>query len=266
LFPPANLSRITAIYTQVGPVYTTDTLDSLKPNLVVTAYYSNGTSNVVTIYSLSGTLSEGISTITATYGGKSATFTVEVSEPEIQWDYEWNYTDGLPNDNGMTLANSGANTINMTGNGLSVVTQNSSSSNVIYKLESIGGLKTQVISELVFEITAFTAQSGGGIRHYAGLGGSGATALKIGQFLVAEDGIKYLTTSSGWATLYSATFLTNTEYKMRIVQVANNADVYINGLLVGSLQTFSENVAYPQFTAHRGVSVLFKSYKLKWTA
>lgn len=81
MYPPANLTRITAVYTQGSTVvYDTDTLDSLKANLVVTAYYDNGTSEVVSSYVLSGTLTEGTSTITATYGGKSATFNVTVTE------------------------------------------------------------------------------------------------------------------------------------------------------------------------------------------
>lgn len=80
LYPPANLSRITAVYTQSGTVWSTDTLDSLKANLVVTAYYSDSTSEVVSNYTLSGTLTAGTRTITASYGGKTATFTVVVTQ------------------------------------------------------------------------------------------------------------------------------------------------------------------------------------------
>ena len=74
------LLQITAVYTQTGTVYDTDSLDSLKADLVVTAYYDDGsTGNVTAASELSGTLTEGTSTITATYGGKSATFNVTVS-------------------------------------------------------------------------------------------------------------------------------------------------------------------------------------------
>lgn len=73
------LSYITADYTQSGPVYTTDSLDSLKADLVVTAFYQGGTSKTVTGYTLSGTLIEGTSTITVSYGGKAATFNVVVT-------------------------------------------------------------------------------------------------------------------------------------------------------------------------------------------
>ena len=74
------LLQITAVYTQSGTVYHTDTLDSLKADLVVTAYYDDGTTaDVTSACTLSGTLTVGTSTITATYSGKSATFDVAVS-------------------------------------------------------------------------------------------------------------------------------------------------------------------------------------------
>lgn len=79
MYPPANLTNISAVYTQSGTVYDTDSLDSLRTDLVVTAHYSNSTSEIVTAYTLSGTLTEGTSTITVSYGGKTTTFNVTVS-------------------------------------------------------------------------------------------------------------------------------------------------------------------------------------------
>lgn len=81
LYPPANLVSISAVYTQSGTVYTTDTLDSLKTNLVVTAHYTDSTTETVTTYTLSGTLTEGTSVITVSYGGKTTTFNVTVTAP-----------------------------------------------------------------------------------------------------------------------------------------------------------------------------------------
>lgn len=78
LYPPVELDYITAAYTQSGTVYDTDTLDSLKADLVVTAFYDDGTSEPVTAYTLSGTLEVGTSTITVSYGGKTTIFTVTV--------------------------------------------------------------------------------------------------------------------------------------------------------------------------------------------
>lgn len=78
LYPPTELDYITAVYTQSGTVYDTDTLDSLKTDLVVTAHNSDGTSETVTTYTLSGTLTDGTSTITVSYGGKTVEFNVTV--------------------------------------------------------------------------------------------------------------------------------------------------------------------------------------------
>ena len=90
LYPPANLVSISAVYTQSGTVYDTDSLDDLKSDLVVTATWSDSSTSTVasTDYTLSGTLTEGTSTITATYGGKSTTFTVNVTASLIPADYQ----------------------------------------------------------------------------------------------------------------------------------------------------------------------------------
>lgn len=76
-----TLSSISAVYTQSGVVYTHDDLDSLKTDLVVTALYSDSTSEVLDAddYTLSGTLTAGTSTITVAYSGKTTTFTVTVT-------------------------------------------------------------------------------------------------------------------------------------------------------------------------------------------
>lgn len=57
-YPPADLSSIAAVYTQSGTVYDTDSLDSLKADLVVTATYSDSSTQTVLAadYTLSGTL------------------------------------------------------------------------------------------------------------------------------------------------------------------------------------------------------------------
>lgn len=79
-YPPADLVSISAVYTQSGTVYNTDSLDSLRDDLVVTALYVDTTTETVTNYTLSGTLTEGTSTITVSYGGKNTTFDVTVTE------------------------------------------------------------------------------------------------------------------------------------------------------------------------------------------
>lgn len=81
LFP--NVSYIDAVFTQgEAKVYEGDDLSTLKQYLVVTAFYEDGSSIVLpaNAYTLSGTLSVGESTITATYGNKTDTFSVLVSD------------------------------------------------------------------------------------------------------------------------------------------------------------------------------------------
>ena len=83
LYPTSTLESITAVYTQSGTVYDTDTLNSLKEDLVVTAVYEDSSTQEVTSYLLSGTLAVGTSTITVTYGTKSTTFDVTVTDGTI---------------------------------------------------------------------------------------------------------------------------------------------------------------------------------------
>lgn len=89
-----TLSSITATYTQSGTVYDTDTLDSLKADLVVTAVYSDSSTQTVPSadYTLSGTLAEGTSTITVSYDGKAATFDVTVTAVSPLWIFSDGYT------------------------------------------------------------------------------------------------------------------------------------------------------------------------------
>ena len=92
LNPPADLLSISCVYTQSGAVDIADSLETLRPDLTVTAHYTGGTSEVVTAYNLSGTLAVGTSTITVSYGGKTATFDVTVTS---SWMYIWDLTDNL---------------------------------------------------------------------------------------------------------------------------------------------------------------------------
>lgn len=74
-------TSISAVYTQGGTVYDDATLDSLKEDLVVTATYADSSTATIPSadYTLSGTLTEGTSTITVTYAGLTDTFDVTVT-------------------------------------------------------------------------------------------------------------------------------------------------------------------------------------------
>lgn len=88
------LDSITAIYTQSGTVYDDDTLDSLKADLVVTAHYSDSSTQTVPAadYTLSGTLTVGTSIITVSYGGKTTTFNVTVTHAVTMFSVTNNLT------------------------------------------------------------------------------------------------------------------------------------------------------------------------------
>lgn len=81
LYPPRPVASLTAVYTQSGTVWSDDSLDSLKAGLTVTSSYADGTSAVIdpADYSLSGSLDAAESTVTVTYAGKTAAFSVTVT-------------------------------------------------------------------------------------------------------------------------------------------------------------------------------------------
>lgn len=87
LYPPANLVSISAVYTQSGTVYDTDSLDSLKSDLVVTALFDDMSTRTIVGYTLSGTLVEGTCEITVTYMGETATFSVAVSAEALLYPF-----------------------------------------------------------------------------------------------------------------------------------------------------------------------------------
>ena len=93
LFPPAELTSISAVYVNSNPVYADTALDTLKQYITVTAHYSNSTTSTVTTYTLSGTLAVGTSTLTITYNGFTTTISVTVSEsPKSDMD---GWSDGV---------------------------------------------------------------------------------------------------------------------------------------------------------------------------
>ena len=80
------LTSISAVYTQSGKVFSSDSLDSLKSDLVVTAHYNDA--STVTIqdndYTLSGTLTKNTtSTITVTYSTQTTTIDVVVTNSAL---------------------------------------------------------------------------------------------------------------------------------------------------------------------------------------
>lgn len=88
---PAGYPRIVVTFTPgTHTVYNVDTLDSLKPYLTV-KYYESASSSGTTVstYTLSGTLSDSISYVTAEYDGLASSFSVNVVDIDniMEWTY-----------------------------------------------------------------------------------------------------------------------------------------------------------------------------------
>lgn len=85
-----TLDHITVVYNPgTSVIYVTDSLDSLRQYITVTAYYSDESYSIVDTYTLSGTLSNGSNAITVAYGGFSETITVIATQYEL-YDYIFN--------------------------------------------------------------------------------------------------------------------------------------------------------------------------------
>lgn len=82
--PEVTLTSISATYT--GGNVAIGTAVTALTGITVTAHYSDGSTETVTGYTLSGTIAEGSNTITVSYGGMTTTFVVtgEVEEEQEQ--------------------------------------------------------------------------------------------------------------------------------------------------------------------------------------
>ena len=91
LYPETHLVSITAAYDQDRPIYDADSAETnyakVALDLTVTAHYSDGTSETVTGYTLSGDFTVGTSTITVTYQGKITSISVSVLALYILTEY-----------------------------------------------------------------------------------------------------------------------------------------------------------------------------------
>lgn len=94
MYMEAGIESITAVFEQgQNVIYDTDSLEDLRQYLTVTANLEDTTSIEVTTYTLSGTLTAGSSTITVTYGGKTTTFTANITSYKDRMSYSM--TSGL---------------------------------------------------------------------------------------------------------------------------------------------------------------------------
>ena len=181
LFPDSTLESINAVFTQGSAViYASDSLDTLKQYLVVTATYSDSTTETITDYTLSGTLSAGTSTITVSYGGKTDTFTVNVNG--IIWLYKdgdevTNITGGWDVGTGF-ITNANRGIASKANDGLSFTLTNSASTghDVALSISTHNPVNLTPYSKLVVELIIYRVNSTGTINTWAYLPSSLNTA------------------------------------------------------------------------------------------
>ena len=142
------------------------------------------------------------------------------------WDYEWNYSDGLPENNGITKTTSGTSTITMTSDGLKV--SNAANSWVRYTLPT--ATMTAGIIECTFVgLFNSSAQGSQNLRLCASNGTNG------GHTLECMDKFRLLDTTLGpYRGTAIADYENSTEYTVRIELNGSTFDVYINGQAVVS--------------------------------
>lgn len=223
------VTSIEAVYVQSGVVKDNDSLDILRPDLTVTAYYNDGSSEVVTEYDLSGTLEVGTSTITASYKGFSDTFDVTV-ETSITYLYKWDFTQSLTDEvQGVTATLTNATFTQGVGIIFDARNDNVNFGNVI----SVGQTLELDVGDFVAPLNAnynawFVVSGAGGFSHRAGTGDQYWQVLKL---------------NDTWAT-YTLSSTDNTIFANKTVKFvfvdSNNLEVYVNDVLMYSGGTFVE--------------------------
>lgn len=233
LYPPADLVSISAVYTQSGTVYDTDTLDSLKSDLVVTALMSDSTTQTVTNYTLSGTLTEGTSTITVSYGGKTATFTVTVS----QYDgsiYNWDFTQSLVDSKQGATATLGSGVTR----GASGLTFDGTTNAYVH----LADMSNYTTSSFTVEVDVDTLVSGGtlvDLNTQSGMSDNPCGLIFSGHWY-------FRLTSNSNATLADSTLTDPTIFNGHTVKCQfdytnKTWTVYNNGTLVGSVEAYQKS-------------------------
>lgn len=270
---PATLSSITAVYTQSGTVYDTDSLDSLKSDLVVTAVYSDSSTETVasTDYTLSGTLTEGTSTITVSYGGKTTTFTVTVSEYAKTAIYDWDLKSSLTDSVGGITASTTATFTSGTGLVFDLPNKYCDfgavySRDRTYELDvmSIGDNQSTANYRrlLMFDVDANTAQGGAGLIWYPRTGtvawkfylGSAWDSNKTNDLIYSSfDGktVKIYLDSDGYAFVYTKTIGASDETYTLILQSDGALSDFTNGHVYIGSDSGNENINPATFTGLR---------------
>ena len=217
----ATVTSIEAVYTQSGTVYSTDSLNSLKADLEVTATWSDSEISTVpsSDYTLSGTLTAGTSTITVSYEGETDTFTVTVTAAS---EVTWAYTDGMPTVKGFTQYGSDGSE-SMTSSGLQITVSGSNK----YRGYKYPNTDPTGYFEATFRLT--TSQS----KAYLGFGDGTNAIVVIAQYSSNYKGL-YLYDGPMASATKLMTIATGTDYTVKVTMSNGYADVYVNGSQVAS--------------------------------
>lgn len=220
-----NLISIEAVYNQSGPVYSDDSLDVLRNDLTVTALFSDGTTQEITAYTLSGTLTEGVSTITVAYEDKTDTFTVNVS---AGWTLRWDYTyGGLPaavQPNDWTVSETGASGHSVTfesgmglkfsgtGGGYTIIPRNYQNT-------------TDGVTEIVVNFNQIAAGRASDLNVRATLNSPSDTLIGF----LFKDGVKVNGSGSDYSFISGTAVGLNEDHVLRVERTASTGKVYLDG-------------------------------------
>ncbi len=158
-------------------------------------------------------LSDAVESLIAGYGGN-------------EWDYEWNYTDGLPENNGMTKTINGSPTIQMDEDGLYV--RSAGTSYVRYDFATPTMTNGMGVVEVVAVIACEEGLNGYNLRLMASNGVDG------GSILTPNLKICHMTGTSPSGATQIGTYTKNLETTFTVIMNGSTFDVYANGALVAS--------------------------------
>ena len=227
LFATTVLS-ISAVFTQGATViYDTDTLDSLKSMLVVTATYSDSSTEVINAsdYTLSGTLTVGTSTITVSYENITDTFSVAVTA----WDFSWSYTDGLLESEQywiVSTASTGSST--MLSDGEKII-GGSSSYRQLYPKDA--PYQYMADGYGVMELVLYGSWPDGTTPHLVVNTGNSAGTRRL-NVIVYQNKWRIRTSSTSANCPIIGDAGSDTTYKVRLVLNGTTGNIYINDVLV----------------------------------
>lgn len=233
----AAVSSISAVYTQSGTVYTTDSLDSLKDDLVVTATLED--TSTVTVpsddYTLSGTLTAGTSTITVTFASKTTTFAVTVTQADTSI-YNWDFSTSLIDTRSSAEAT------------LSGATQDSNGINftAVSQYVDLGAIYAR---NRTFEIDITTWSMQGSTSYNNRLLMVGTAANTSNGLLVFKHGDGWSAYVGSWSSGIFGTLTDRNAFANSTLKITIDSDgvisLYVNGTLAGSA-----SVAAPPSAQH----------------